>query len=511
MSLAERYCQAGCLSVLLALALTAGGTAAPPVALHPDNPRYFLFRGKPLVLVAASEHYGSVLNRSFDFDRYLDDAARRHQTMTRTFLLYRELQTPRNPSSPCKPESPDYLAPWPRTGPGKAFDGEPLFDLDRWDPAFFARLRRFLRKASDRGIVVELTLFSHTYNDQIWSLNPLNARNNKQGVGKVAWPEYDSLKEKALVEKQTAYVRKIVRETCDFDNVYYEVCNEPAGGVPGHVSVAEVDAWLAEMARVLRDELRKQGRKHLVFGTQAFDVGKKVQRMEENFSDPLWDAVNFHPHPFLAWKGRTYDLGNFMAKELRLKELRDFCLAAARERKPCVQDEDNAASLYRDEVGWTIHRKRAWTVVLSGGHYDTIDFSVTVGSETGTPASRRGIRAWMGHLSAFIHSFDFVHAKPLPSWVSELPDPVIATGLAVEGKDYIAYLADARELSDPALGKPIADKVSLSLPAGTYRVQLVSPTTGAVSPALRVEGGKPASLELGPFRHDIVIRATRVP
>src|SRR5262249_42447232 len=191
--------------------------------------------------------------------------------------------------------------------------------------------------------------------------------------------------------------------------------------------------------------------------------------------------------------------------------LRDFCLAAARERKPCVQDEDNAASLYRDEVGWTIHRKRAWTVVLSGGDYEPIDFSLTVGRRTGTPAPRRGIHARIGDLSAFIHSFDFIHAKPLPGWVSELPDPVIATGLAVEGKDYIAYLADARELSDPALGKPIADKVSLSLPAGTYRVQLVSPTTGAASPALRVEGGKPVGLELTPFRHDIVIRATRVP
>ena len=32
------------------------------------------------------------------------------------------------------------------------------------------------------------------------------------------------------------------------DNVYYEVCNEPGGGVPGHVSPAEVDAWQEEMA-----------------------------------------------------------------------------------------------------------------------------------------------------------------------------------------------------------------------------------------------------------------------
>ena len=35
---------------------------AAPIAIHPENPKYFLFRGKPLVLVAATEHYGSVIN-----------------------------------------------------------------------------------------------------------------------------------------------------------------------------------------------------------------------------------------------------------------------------------------------------------------------------------------------------------------------------------------------------------------------------------------------------------------
>jgi hypothetical protein len=74
---------------------------------------------------------------------------------------------------------------------------------------------------------------------------------------------------------------------------------------------------------------------------------------------------------------------------------------------------DNAASLYRDTIGWTIHRKRAWTAILSGAHYDYIDFSVTVGSEAGTVDSQQALRTWMKHLSKFIHAFDFLHAKPL--------------------------------------------------------------------------------------------------
>jgi len=110
----------------------AVGVTATPIAIHPDNPKYFLFRGKPLVLVAATEHYGSVVNRRFDFARYLAEAADKKQTMTRTFLLFRELQSARNPSSPIKPESPDYIAPWPRPGPGLALDGEAWLERVGW-------------------------------------------------------------------------------------------------------------------------------------------------------------------------------------------------------------------------------------------------------------------------------------------------------------------------------------------------------------------------------------------
>ena len=50
-----------------------------PIRLHPENPKCFEFRGKPLVLVTATEHYGAVMNRPFRFERYLADAAeKRH-------------------------------------------------------------------------------------------------------------------------------------------------------------------------------------------------------------------------------------------------------------------------------------------------------------------------------------------------------------------------------------------------------------------------------------------------
>ncbi len=464
-----------------------------------------------MVLIAASEHYGSVVNRAFDFERYLADAADKKQTMTRTFLLFREQQSARNPSSPIKPESPDFITPYVRSGPGKAIDGEPAYDLDKWNDEYFERLHRFLSRAAQLGIVVELTLFSNTYGDSVWALNPLRAANNLQKVGAVEWQEYTSLKDKSLNARQFAYAEKIVRETSRYDNVYYEICNEPGGGFAGHATPADVDQWQAEIGRVVREQLKLLGREHLVFASQAFSYTPKfTQPLDETFSGKLADAVDVHPLPGTVLGGRTYMLGNFMSKELVLGELADFCRAAQHYPKPCVLDEDNTASMYRDPTGWTIHRKRAWMAVMSQAHYDFIDFSITAGSETGTRASSMQLRAWMKNLSEFIHSFDFVHARPLPDWIERKPAHLVAVSLARPGEHYLAYLADEREVTDPAAGESIEGEVSFRLPAGTYRASLYSPVTGGRSPSITVQGGaEPATVGLGEFQHDLVVEVRR--
>src|ERR1700722_11733492 len=224
--------------LLPALLLPAPCASQDTVRLDPANPKYLLYRNKPLILLSASEHYGSVINRPFDFEKYLDDAEAHKMTMTRTFLLFRELQSARNPSSPAKPESPEFIAPYVRTGPGKALDGEPTYDLDKWNPEYFDRLHKFLDSATKHGIVVELTVFSNTYADHIWALNPLRAENNIQHVGKMEWEEYLSLKNPELLRRQTDFARKIVQETAGYDNIYYEICDEPGGGIAGHVTPA---------------------------------------------------------------------------------------------------------------------------------------------------------------------------------------------------------------------------------------------------------------------------------
>jgi hypothetical protein len=490
----------------------SGSTASSqvPFMIHPENLKYFLFRGKPLVLVAASEHYGSVVNRRFDFEQYLAEAADKKQTVTRTFLLYRELQSARNPCSPVKPESPDYIAPWPRTGPGKAMDGEPKYDLDHWNPEYFMRLHRFLARASALEIVVELTVFSNTYSNDVWALNPLRQENNLQRIGSVEWPEYLSLSDSRLVERQSAYARKIVQETSGYDNVYYEICNEPGGSKPRHATAKEVDDWQQRMGGVIRGELQQLGRHHLLFGQSAFSyLPRFSQDFDEAFSDSPFDAVNVHPLPGLSYGAHTYNLGEFMSKELHLEQFRDFFLAVQGARKPCISDEDNAASMYLDDVGWTIDRKRAWTAIMTGAHYDFIDFSIRAGIEAGTQESRQKLRSWMRNLSEFIHSFDFVHARPMPEWIESKPAHLVGAALAKPGLEYVAYLADSREITDPTAGRPISGDVSFRLPEGDFLACLYSPSAGAYSPRLPSRGGRTITFELAPFAEDVVVRVTR--
>jgi hypothetical protein len=520
----RRLCRCGLVGVCLTFGAWSGAAllpALPPdsvqsapsprqdaVKIDPDNPKQLLFRGKPLVLISASEHYGSVINRPFDYEKYLDDAAAHHMTMTRTFLFYRELQSARNPWSPCKPESPDFIAPYVRSGPGRALDGEPIYDLDRWNPEYFDRLHRFLDAASKRGIVVELTVFSNTYADEIWALNPLRKENNKQHVGNVEWADYNSLKDAELVHRQETFSRKIIDETSAYDNVYYEVDNEPGGGVQGHATPADVDAWQENIAKVLRDEMQRLGKPHLLSGQQAFTYGKKnLFALDASFAGKTFDIVNDHPLPDNNFGGNVYDMGDFMSKQLRLDQVAAFCRATFASPKPAVLDEDNAASMYRDPTGWTIHRKRAWAAWMNGCQYDYIDFSITVGNESGTPASQNGIRAWMEHLSRFVETVDYAHARPDSTWISGAPSPLVVSGLQVKGKDFIAYLADGREVEDPSAGQEIAGSVLLHLPAGNYEISLYSPETGQSSPAFPLKGGSSTEVALPSFHHDIVVRA----
>ena len=482
-----------------------------PIRVHPENPKCFEYRGRPLVLLTATEHYGAVMNRPFRFERYLADAGMRKQTLTRLFILFRELQTPVNPYSTCKPESPDYIAPYPRTGPGRALDGEPQFDLDQWNPEFFDRLHRFMTLADEYGIIVELVLFSNTYGADVWALNPLNSRNNVNGLPEINPSEYITQNCAALWERQVQLTRKLVEELNPYGNLFYEICNEP-GAHPEEpnapTSQAEIDAWQTAIATIIRETEAKLPHRHLLAASPCWQWAPFQQPSDPAFDNLPVDIVNIHPLCNTFHRETEYDMGAFMAKQLRLQGLRDFSLATWRETKPVNHDEDNAASQYKDFDGWTIHRKRAWTALLCGCHYDYIDFSIINYCETGTEASRKHIRSWLGHLSEYIHGIDLARAQPLEGWLAAWPEYTCPSVFGVPGKDYTIYLPDARELGEPGAGDAISGNVRFELPEGEFWTAVYSPVTGLFSPWIALRGGA-VEFPVPCFKHDTVVRIVR--
>lgn len=114
----------------------AGGE---PIKLHRENPHYFLWRGKAVVLVTSGEHYGAVLNLDFDYKRYVDALHADGLNLTRTFTgAYVEpqgaFQIARNTLAPGPGR---FICPWARSDTPEYANGGNKFDLTQWDPAYF--------------------------------------------------------------------------------------------------------------------------------------------------------------------------------------------------------------------------------------------------------------------------------------------------------------------------------------------------------------------------------------
>src|SRR5688572_29872434 len=145
----------------LSVVAVSSYAASGPLALHPDNPHYFIYRGKPAVLITSAEHYGAVLNLDFNYAKYLKTLEKDGLNLTRTFTgAYVEPPGAFNiASNTLAPVPGRFICPWLRSStPGYANGGN-KFDLTQWDPAYFKRLKDFISAAQARGIIIELTLF----------------------------------------------------------------------------------------------------------------------------------------------------------------------------------------------------------------------------------------------------------------------------------------------------------------------------------------------------------------
>jgi len=438
--------------------------------LHPDNPRYFAFRGKPTILIGSGEHYGAVLNLDFDYVRYLDTLARDGLNHTRTFSgVYCEqpgaFGIARNTLAPAAGR---YVTPWARSDQPGYPGGGNRFDLSRWDAAYFARLKDFVQQASRRGVVVEMNLFCPFYEDGMWRLSPMNAANNVNGVGNVKRTDVYTLdRNGGLLAYHEVLVRKIVAALNGFDNLYYEICNEPYfGGVTME--------WQRRMVDVIVEAEAKLPKRHLI----SLNIANGSAKVE-------------NPHPNVS-------IFNF-----HYASPPDAVAVNAHLDRPIGDNETGFKG-----TGDTHYRMEAWEFILAGGAlYSHLDYSFVAGHEDGTfayPASQPGggnpgFRRQMRVLRDFIHGFGFVRMKPAPGVVRAVPKGARVTVLAEEGRQYAVYV----------FGKA-SGSIELTLPRGRYETRWVDTLTGSVlgTQPISHEGGH-AAVGLPSYETDVALSVRR--
>ncbi|HYT91113.1 MAG TPA: DUF6298 domain-containing protein [Gemmataceae bacterium] len=467
-------------AALLGLATPSAAGQDRPLALHPNNPHYFLFRGQPTILLTSGEHYGAVLNQDFDYTRYLDELKRCGFNLTRTFSgTYFEVPGSfKIVDNTLAPTAKAYRGPWARSNQPGAADGSNKFDLSRWDATYFARLKDFVAQAGKRGIVVELVLFCPLYDDKLWHVSPLRSANNVNDVGKVGRKAVFALKEQALTQAQEAVTRKLITELKDFDNVYFEVCNEPYfGGV--------TRAWQDRIIDVIVDAEKGLPHRHLI----AQNVANGAARIEK--PNPHVAVFNFH----YATPPTAVELNYSLSR-------------------PIGDDETGFKG-----TGDRAYRTEAWDFLVAGGAvFSNLDYSFTCKHPDGTfqvTTSPGGggpeLRRQLGILKRFLDGFEFVRMKPANDLLRKqqiTPEPVpkgakpgpaaTVRVLAERGRQYAVYVRGG-----------VAVELTLELPAGGYRAEWLNPRTGQVDRAedFRHNGGE-RSLVAPAYTEDIALRLT---
>lgn len=471
----------------LCVELPAGGQGTA-LRLHPRNPHYFEFRGRPVLLITSGEHYGAVLNSSFDYKKYLATLAKDGLNLTRVFSgAYVEPSGAFNiAANTLAPGEGAFLAPWERSvEPGYAGGGN-RFDLAKFSSEYFERLHAFMEEASRQGVVVEFNLFCPFYGEEQWVLSPMNASNNVNEVGRIVRTDaYTVDRSGALLEFQKAMVRKVVTELNRYDNLYFEICNEPYfGGV-----TLEWQYLIA--SEIVQAESRLPNR-HLVSrnvanaGIDQILAGNGKVWKEE----PAISILNFHyANPPLVVP-LNYGLQRVIG-----------------ENETGFHGTDDA-----------YYRREAWEFILGGGGlFNHLDYSFTVGHEEGDfqyPPSQPGggsvrLRQQLGSLKAFLESLDFVAMAPDNTLIlNGIAGFRRAQVLAAEGREYAVFVRDWKEPSPTEQNEAKGPlRLELALPTGRYRVEWLDPETGRNSPGgeLRVSD-QAASLEAPFYAGEIALR-----
>ncbi|MBK5262076.1 MAG: hypothetical protein JJE17_05810 [Peptostreptococcaceae bacterium] len=422
-----------------------------PLKLDPANRHYFQYDGKPIVLITSGEHYGALINLDFDYIPYLDSLNAQGMNNTRVFSgTYVERGKDikwMGYENTLAPRPNRLIAPWARSNVKGYFVGGNKFDLDKWNGKYFKRLKDLITQAKKRGIFVELTLFGNQYSDSIWINSPLYPENNIQHSGPSgagSFRIFETLGNRELLAREDEFVDKVLHELNGFDNLYYEVCNEPFNDVTDSLAVIKWHNHMIDLITRIEASLPK---KHLIATNQA-DVDNV------HVSVANYHYVQIPNKPSDAW---IYSLNKVYSMD------------------------ETMGSLIDSNVNDV--RVEAWDFFMrGGGAYNNLSWEYTPDNESGSDSARI-IRIQLSYLKTFMNSIDFLKMAPDNKTVIKYPRGTFIRVLSDKGKEYACYLHHSIPKGKKniwgydAIEKTFKDTLFVQIPAGIYDVKYTNPSS----------------------------------
>jgi hypothetical protein len=434
-----------------------------PLKVHPHNPRYFTDGTGKTIYLTGSHVWDSFQDwggktPKFDYTAYLNFLNKNNHNFIRLWKVGE--CTKKGPI----PETLIAPMPWERNGSNLANDGQPKFDLTKFNEAYFKRLRSRVIEAGKRGIYVSVMLFDGIFD---WTTHPFNPANNVNGIdgeGDV----FFTLKNPKVIQKQKEYIRKVIDTLNNLDNVLYEIGNE----IKGH-SVA----WQYHMINYIRDYEKTKSKRHPIGMTAG---GRNLRNIDLFESPADWICPRKEPGG-------------------------DYCFdpPEATGKKVIISDTDHLVDvLVKPTAEWV------WKSFLRG--INPILMDVLQNKAPGyeykwNDPSRPGLvetRIAMGQTLEYARRMNLV--KMVPQWELSYTRYCLAN----RGMEYLVYVPittwGRRERILQLFGKKGDIWVDLSGPSNKFQVEWFNPKTGKTFKGEPITGGNRVSIKI-PFAGEAVL------
>jgi hypothetical protein len=463
--------------------------SAGPIGKHPDNPHYFIYNGKQLVLITTDQHYGAVINLDFDYVAFLNTLQEYGMNLTRIYPGgYVEMKDSYIAGNPLGPAPDRFILPWKKTSvPGASeYIGSYKYDLDTWDPDYFERLKDFVYQASIRNIIVEIAFFNGMYTDR-WTMQPLFHTNNIQNVGNCDYHLFTTITDESLVKYQAEYVKKIANELFSYDNLIYDISDEPA--------------------------MEKQNSRE--WNSRLLDALISVDKFKHIYGETAHSASpDFTGDKRTSWIPTEY----ISPMEITLDS--DYV-----DNKPIIDVETVYYPFWYGSNPVEETRVEGWYGMvggLAGLIHLNSDFSIKNPTAEGTD-TRTKILPQKQVLMSFMYSLDFIKMTKFTGF-NLINSDALVRGIAETGKQYALYFFHAnRKWEDWPQGSTASrfdvntgwftDTISINnVPSGEYKIEWINPTSGEVieSSGKKWEGGN-LVIHTPRYLTDVALRMKSVP